>query len=87
MGIIDKVKDNLDSDPNKPETEPEETFQGQEFEYLTINLERELGGIGSTKAKDPETRLNWAAKDGWRLVDTINEDNGGTQFLVLERES
>jgi hypothetical protein len=31
--------------------------------------------------------MNRMAAEGWELADTINEDNGGTQYLIFERET
>lgn len=70
----------------KERMEPNETFEGQDIEYKIIEIDRKMAGILSTKAKNPEVKLNRMAAEGWRLVETINEDNGGTQFLILERD-
>jgi len=101
MGLLDDIseihenaKEEAQKEMNKTEQqkkrddmEPNETFEGQDVEYKIIEIDRKLAGILSTKAKNPEVKLNRMAAEGWSLVDTINEDNGGTQYLILERDA
>lgn len=54
----------------------------QEVEYAV----KEVGSnLLTTKRNNPEKDLNDLAKRGWRVVETIDEDGGATQFLILER--
>lgn len=95
MGIIDEVSDKIqekreqikERDAEKQDFDPNITFNRQEVEYKVVEIDRKLAGVLSTEAKNPEVKMNRMAAEGWRLVETINEDNGGTQYLVFERES
>ncbi|WP_049889176.1 DUF4177 domain-containing protein [Natronolimnohabitans innermongolicus] len=53
-----------------------------EWEYKVIEPPTELT---KRESANPERRLNELGTDGWRLVDTISYDGGGTKFLVFER--
>lgn len=37
------------------------------------------------ESANPEKRLNELGADGWRLVETVSYDGGGTKFLLFER--
>lgn len=55
----------------------------QKVEYVV----KEVGSnLLSTKRNNPEKDLNDLAERGWRIVETIDEDGGATQFLILERD-
>lgn len=54
----------------------------QEVEYTV----KEVGSsLLTTKRDNPESKLNDLAERGWRVVETIDEDGGATQFIILER--
>lgn len=63
---------------------PDGASDDQEYVYKT--LEVGSGGMLSSKTDDPEPQINKMADLGFRLVDTISEDNGRTQFLVFEKK-
>ena len=54
----------------------------QNWEYKVIKPPSELT---KRESSNPERRLNELAADGWRLVETVSYDGGGTKFLIFER--
>jgi hypothetical protein len=52
------------------------------WEYRTL---RPVRGEARKEAEDPEDDLNDLAADGWRLVETVDYNGGGTKYLVFER--
>ena len=52
------------------------------WEYKVIEPPTELTKREST---NPEPRLNELGANGWRLVETVSYDGGGTKFLIFER--
>ena len=54
----------------------------QNWEYKVIEPPSELT---KRESSNPERRLNELAADGWRLVETVSYDGGGTKFLIFER--
>ncbi|MFC4437903.1 MULTISPECIES: DUF4177 domain-containing protein [Natrialbaceae] len=52
------------------------------WEYKVIEPPSELT---KRESSNPERRLNELAADGWRLVETVSYDGGGTKFLIFER--
>jgi hypothetical protein len=53
------------------------------WEYKAIEPPTELT---KRESANPETRLNELGADGWRLVETVSYDGGGTKFLLFERQ-
>lgn len=53
------------------------------YEYRTVPVRGEAVGLRRT---DPEQALNELGAEGFRLVDQIQQQFGGTQLLVLMRE-
>ena len=54
------------------------------WEYRMIEPSK---GLTKREAIDSEDRLNELGADGWRLVETVSYDHGGTKFFVLERRA
>ena len=52
------------------------------WEYKAIEPPTELT---KRESANPEERLNELGADGWRLVETVSYDGGGTKFLLFER--
>ena len=52
------------------------------WEYKAIESPTELT---KRESANPEDRLNELGADGWRLVETVSYDGGGTKFLLFER--
>ncbi len=53
------------------------------YEYRTIHVPAKTPGL---KREDPERRLNELGREGFELVDRIEQQFGGTQMLILMRE-
>jgi hypothetical protein len=53
------------------------------YEYRTVPVRGETVGL---RRGDPEAALNELGAEGFRLVDQIHQQFGGTQLLVLMRE-
>ncbi|ELZ87425.1 hypothetical protein C453_03704 [Haloferax elongans ATCC BAA-1513] len=53
------------------------------YEYRTIELTGKTPGL---KKENPEQQLNELGRDGFKLVERIEQQFGGTQRLVLMRE-
>jgi hypothetical protein len=56
--------------------------QSAHWEYKAIEPPTELT---KRESANPEERLNELGADGWRLVETVSYDGGGTKFLLFER--
>lgn len=52
------------------------------WEYKAVEPPTELT---MRESANPEKRLNELGADGWRLVETVSYDGGGTKFLLFER--
>ncbi|WP_293030108.1 DUF4177 domain-containing protein [Natronococcus sp.] len=52
------------------------------WEYKAVEPPTELT---KRESANPEKRLNQLGADGWRLVETVSYDGGGTKFLLFER--
>ena len=44
-------------------------------------------GLTKREAINSEDKLNELGADGWRLVETVSYDKGGTKLFVLERRA
>lgn len=54
----------------------------QQWEYRAIEPPTELT---NRESANPEERMTELGREGWRLVETISYDGGGTKFLIFER--
>lgn len=79
------MSEDVESEPEETSQENEDLIEGVEYKLLEVS--REMGGILSSKVKSPENELNRLAKQGWKIVETIAEDNGGTQYIIFERKT
>jgi hypothetical protein len=52
------------------------------WEYKAVEPPTELT---KRESANPEARLNELGAAGWRLVETVSYDGGGTKFLIFER--
>lgn len=57
----------------------------QMWDYKVVEIPSKMGGFLSTKKKDPEDKLNKWGRQGWELVESLNEDGGKTQALIFKR--
>lgn len=55
-----------------------------QYEYRTITVAGKAPGL---KKEDPEENLNELGKEGFKLVERIEQQFGGTQILILMRET
>lgn len=55
-----------------------------EWEYKMIEPAK---GLTKHEAINSEEQLNELGAEGWRLVDTVSYDGGGTKLFVLERRA
>jgi hypothetical protein len=53
------------------------------YEYRTVSVPGRTPGL---KREDPEARLNELGREGFEVVERIEQQFGGTQMLVLARE-
>ena len=53
------------------------------WEYKMIEPSK---GLTKREAINSESKLNELGAEGWRLVDTVSYDGGGTKMFVLERQ-
>ena len=53
-----------------------------QWEYKMIEPSK---GLTKREAINSESKLNELGAEGWRLVDTVSYDGGGTKLFVLER--
>ncbi|WP_198667862.1 hypothetical protein [Saliphagus sp. LR7] len=51
-------------------------------EYRAIEPPTELT---KRESANPEARMTELGREGWRLVETVSYDGGGTKFLIFER--
>ena len=54
----------------------------QQWEYRMIEPSK---GLTKREAINSEDKLNELGADGWRLIETVSYDQGGTKLFVLER--
>jgi hypothetical protein len=59
----------------------ERTTEGR-WEYETLRPPRDET---KKESNDPKGDLNELAAQGWRLVETVDYNGGGTKYLVFER--
>ncbi|ELZ90227.1 DUF4177 domain-containing protein [Haloferax sulfurifontis] len=53
------------------------------YEYRTVDLASKVPGL---KKEDPEEALNRLGREGFELVERVEQQFGGTQLLILARE-
>ena len=58
------------------------TSESADWEYKAVEPPTELT---KRESANPEQRLNELAAEGWRLVETVSYDGGGTKYLIFER--
>lgn len=55
-----------------------------QYEYRTITIAGKAPGL---KKEDPEEKLNELGEEGFKLIERVEQQFGGTQTLILMRET
>jgi hypothetical protein len=54
-----------------------------QYEYRTVEVPGKTPGL---KRQNPERQLNELGREGFKLVERVEQQFSGTQYLVLMRE-